>query len=100
MARGPGAGCPGGPHRAPFAPFAVPPPASHVPPPLVQQLKRGGRMGIPIGAPFQTQQLMLVEQPPDGALTTRQFMAGTFVPRTGGGECPKARRRPSKTGDT
>ena len=41
-------------------------------------------MVIPIGAAFQTQQLMLVEKRADGALTTRQLMAVRFVPLTGG----------------
>jgi protein-L-isoaspartate(D-aspartate) O-methyltransferase len=58
--------------------------ASHVPPPLVRQLKPGGRMVIPVGPLFQTQQLMLVEKHADGTLTTRQLMAVRFVPLTGG----------------
>jgi protein-L-isoaspartate(D-aspartate) O-methyltransferase len=51
----------------------------------MRQLKPGGRMVIPIGAPFQTQQLMLVEKRDDGAVTTRQMMPVRFVPLTGGG---------------
>ena len=78
-----GDGYHGWPERGPFDAIVVTAAASHVPPPLVQQLKRGGRMVIPIGAAFQTQQLMLVEKRADGALTTRQLMAVRFVPLTG-----------------
>ena len=70
--------------HAPYDGIIVTAAAPQVPPPLVQQLKRGGRMVIPIGAAFQTQQLMLVEKRADGALTTRQLMAVRFVPLTGG----------------
>ena len=74
----------GWPEHAPYDGIVVTAAAPQVPPPLVQQLKRGGRMVIPIGAAFQTQQLMLVEKRADGALTTRQLMAVRFVPLTGG----------------
>jgi len=40
-------------------------------------------MVIPIGAPFMTQTLMLVEKNSDGTLKTRQTMAVRFVPLTG-----------------
>jgi len=79
-----GDGYHGWPERGPFDAIVVTAAASHVPPPLVQQLKRGGRMVIPVGAAFQTQQLMLVEKRADGALTTRQLMPVRFVPLTGG----------------
>ena len=58
--------------------------AGHVPPPLIAQLKPGGRMVIPVGAAFQIQQLMLVEKRGDGTLATRQLMPVRFVPLTGG----------------
>ena len=41
-------------------------------------------MVIPIGAPFATQQLMLVEKRRDGTLTTRQILPVRFVPLTHG----------------
>ena len=58
--------------------------ASHVPPPLVQQLKPGGRMVIPVGTSFLTQHLMLIEKQGDGSVTTRQVLPVAFVPLTGG----------------
>jgi protein-L-isoaspartate(D-aspartate) O-methyltransferase len=41
-------------------------------------------MVIPIGAPFLTQQLMLVDKQPDGTIVTRQVLPVRFVPLTGG----------------
>jgi protein-L-isoaspartate(D-aspartate) O-methyltransferase len=72
----------GWPDHAPFDGIVVTAAASHIPPPLVEQLAPGGRMVIPIGAAFATQQLMLVEKRPDGTLTTRQLLPVRFVPLT------------------
>ncbi len=74
----------GWPARGPFDAIIVTAAASHVPPPLVQQLKPGGRMVIPIGALFQPQQLVLVQKHANGSVTTRPLMAVAFVPLTGG----------------
>ena len=57
--------------------------ASHVPPPLIQQLKPGGRMIIPVGGRFMTQLLLLIEKTDDGDVITRQIAAVRFVPLTG-----------------
>jgi protein-L-isoaspartate(D-aspartate) O-methyltransferase len=73
----------GWPEAAPFDAIMVTAAASHIPPPLLRQLKPGGRMVIPIGASFLTQQLLLVEKKQDGTVTTRQMMAVQFVPLTG-----------------
>ena len=69
--------------HAPFDAIVVTAAASHVPPPLVAQLKPGGRMVIPVGSRFLTQQLVLIEKDPDGQLTTRQIAPVIFVPLTG-----------------
>ena len=69
---------------APFDAIVVTAAGDHVPPPLVKQLKPGGRMVIPVGASFLTQQLMLVEKLPDGAVRTRELLPVAFVPLTGG----------------
>ncbi len=76
----------GWPEAGPFDGIVVTAAASHVPPPLVEQLKPGGRMVIPIGGPFSQQQLMLVEKQDDGKIKTRQLLPVQFVPLTGGGE--------------
>ena len=57
--------------------------ASHVPPPLVQQLKPGGRMIIPVGSAFMVQQLVLIEKDPAGEVTLKQVLPVRFVPLTG-----------------
>ena len=69
---------------APFDAIVVTAAASHVPPPLIRQLKPGGRMVIPVGAHFLAQYLLLVEKQADGAVTTRQILPVRFVPLTGG----------------
>ena len=74
----------GWPEHAPFDAIVVTAAASHVPPPLVRQLKVGGRMVIPVGTSFLTQHLMLVEKETDGSVTTRQILPVSFVPLTGG----------------
>jgi protein-L-isoaspartate(D-aspartate) O-methyltransferase len=58
--------------------------ASYIPPPLIRQLKPGGRMIIPVGSRFMTQQLVLVQKDTEGKLTTRQILPVRFVPLTGG----------------
>ncbi len=67
----------------PFDGIIVTAAASHVPQPLVRQLKPGGRMVIPVGAPFLAQHLMLVEKGDDGSVRTRQLLPVAFVPLTG-----------------
>ncbi len=69
---------------APFDSIVVTAAISHIPPPLVQQLKKGGRMVIPVGTRFQTQYLTLVEKDMQGTVTTRQVLPVSFVPFTGG----------------
>lgn len=70
--------------RAPFDGIIVTAAAGHVPPPLVRQLKVGGRMVVPVGSGFQTQQLLLVTKESDERITARQILPVVFVPLTGG----------------
>ena len=70
--------------HAPFDAIVVTAAASHIPPPLVKQLKPGGIMIIPVGSRFLTQQLVLVNKEQDGQLVTRQILPVRFVPLTGG----------------
>jgi protein-L-isoaspartate(D-aspartate) O-methyltransferase len=74
----------GWPEEAPFDAIIITAAASHIPPPLVQQLKPGGRMVIPVGPRFMTQQLILVEKDAAGKVTTHQLLPVAFVPLTGG----------------
>ena len=73
----------GWPEHGPFDAIVVTAAASHVPPPLIQQLKVGGRMIIPVGGRFTTQVLLLLEKNEDGQVTARQHGAVRFVPLTG-----------------
>jgi len=70
--------------HAPFDAIVVTAAASHIPPPLIKQLKPGGVMVVPVGSRFLTQQLVLVSKEPDGQLVTRQILPVRFVPLTGG----------------
>ena len=74
----------GWPECGPFDGIVVTAGASHVPPPLIEQLKPGGRLVIPVGSRFLTQQLLLVEKDDQGSVTTRQVLPVRFVPLTGG----------------
>lgn len=69
--------------HAPFDAIVVTAAATHIPPPLIEQLKPGGRMVIPVGPPFQIQTLLLVEKRRDGSITQRSLMSVAFVPLRG-----------------
>ena len=68
---------------APFDAIIVTAAATHVPPPLIKQLKPNGKMIIPVGGKFFTQQLMLIEKKADGTIRSRQILPVAFVPLTG-----------------
>jgi protein-L-isoaspartate(D-aspartate) O-methyltransferase len=74
----------GAPDAAPFDAIVVTAAASHVPPPLIAQLRPGGRMVIPVGGGFALQHLMLVEKDAEGRVHTRQTLPVAFVPLTRG----------------
>ena len=67
--------------KGPFDAIVVTAAAEFIPPPLMEQLKNGGRMIIPIGTPFTTQQLLLVEKR-KGKIKTKNLMFVRFVPFT------------------
>jgi protein-L-isoaspartate(D-aspartate) O-methyltransferase len=69
--------------HAPFDAIVVTAAATHVPPPLIAQLKPGGRMVIPVGGRFTVQYLLLLEKTMAGDVLTRQITAVRFVPLTG-----------------
>ena len=68
---------------APFDAVIVTAAASHIPPPLIKQLKPGGRMIIPVGGRFMVQHLILVTKDEAGKVITRQILPVKFVPLTG-----------------
>lgn len=65
--------------HAPFDAIVVTAAAEFIPPPLKEQLKDGGRMIIPVGSPYMTQQLMLIEKT-GNKFTTSSKMPVRFVP--------------------
>lgn len=69
--------------HAPFDAIVVTAAATQIPPPLIKQLKPGGRMVIPVGSRFLTQQLMMVTKDDAGKVTTEQVLPVAFVPLTG-----------------
>jgi len=68
--------------HAPYDAIIVTAAAGHIPPPLLAQLKPGGRMIIPVGRSGWSQNLILVEKREDGRVTSRDVMAVRFVPLT------------------
>src|SRR5690606_41340323 len=77
-----GGGYAGWPERAPFAAIIVPAAARHVPQPLIDQLKPGGRLVIPVGPEGGMQQLLLLRKQRDGSVTQTDTIPVQFVPLT------------------
>jgi len=67
---------------APFDAILVTAAPEQVPQPLVDQLRIGGRLVIPVGPQGRTQSLQLLEKQPDGTVTTRDTLPVVFVPLT------------------
>jgi protein-L-isoaspartate(D-aspartate) O-methyltransferase len=72
----------GWPEQAPFDGIVVTAGADHVPPPLIEQLKPGARMVIPVGEPHGEQMLFVVEKALNGRISTRSVTPVLFVPLT------------------
>ncbi len=72
---------------APFDAIIVTAAAEFVPPPLLAQLKDGGRMVIPVGSSFTTQQLVLIEKRGDH-ISSRNLLSVRFVPFIRAGNDP------------
>ena len=70
----------GWPEHAPFDGIIVTAAASHIPPALVEQLRPGGRMAIPVGEPYGLQELMLVEKDEAGRVEQHAVLGVAFVP--------------------
>ncbi len=65
---------------APFDAIIVTAAAGFVPPPLLDQLKPGGRLVIPVGSIYGAQHLVVVEKARDGSVSTRTLLPVQFVP--------------------
>jgi protein-L-isoaspartate(D-aspartate) O-methyltransferase len=87
-----GDGYRGWPEKAPFDGIVVTAAAPTVPQPLVEQLRPGGKMVIPVEARSGQQELLLVEKRADGTVTRKVVLPVRFVPFTG----PGAREEPGR----
>ena len=67
---------------APFDAIMITAAVDHIPPPLLKQLKNGGRLILPLGNPFSYQNLVLVTKR-NGDFTVKQITGVLFVPMTG-----------------
>jgi len=77
-----GDGALGWPEHAPFDGIVVTAAAPGVPPALIEQLKPGGRLAIPVGDTYG-QDLRLIEKQADGSIKSRSVIPVAFVPLTG-----------------
>ena len=78
-----GDGYHGWPEHAPFDGILVTAATPVIPPPLVAQLKPGGRLVAPVGQPYSSQELTVLEKLAGGKTTVRDILAVVFVPLTG-----------------
>ena len=77
-----GDGWHGWPEQAPFDAIMVTAAGKDIPQPLLDQLKPGGRLVIPVGSQSGAQTLMVVEKKPDGTTSRRNILGVRFVPLT------------------
>lgn len=73
----------GWPEHAPYDGIIVTAAAPHVPQALVDQLRVGGRLVIPIGYPYSYQELKVLEKQAEDKIETRTILGVSFVPLTG-----------------
>lgn len=78
-----GNGREGWPEEAPFDAIIVTAAGEEVPPALVDQLNRGGRLIMPVGKSPAAQELVLVQKNDAGRVRTESLLPVRFVPLTG-----------------
>lgn len=66
--------------KAPFDAIVVTAAAPYVPPALIEQLKPGGRMVIPLGQPYAHQELYTLTKDQAGTITRQDILGVAFVP--------------------
>lgn len=74
----------GWPEHGPFDAIIVKEAVQSVPPPLLKQLKPGGRLIVPVGPPGGVQTLMLIERGQDGQIKEKRLIPVRFRPLQGG----------------
>lgn len=78
-----GDGALGWPDRAPFDAILVTAAAPTVPPALIEQLKPGGRLVVPVGRQHEAQTLTVIDKDGQGRIGERAILPVAFVPLTG-----------------
>lgn len=79
-----GNGYEGWPEHAPYDGIIVTAAATHIPEALIEQLKPGGVLAIPVGLPYSHQELMRVEKDLQGETQVKSILGVAFVPLVGG----------------
>ena len=74
----------GWPEKGPFDVIIIKEAVHHIPPPLLNQLKPGGRMVAPVGPLGQSQTLKLIIKGQNGQLEQRDILPVRFAPLQGG----------------
>jgi len=72
--------------HAPYDAIVVTAAAPQVPPALIQQLKPGGTLVIPIGSRYFGQDLWVISKDTHGRLAEQRILPVAFVPLTGAPE--------------
>jgi protein-L-isoaspartate(D-aspartate) O-methyltransferase len=80
-----GDGYSGWPEHAPYDGIIVTAAAPHIPQALIDQLRPGARLVIPVGLPSSYQELLLLEKKANGQTEAQEVLGVSFVPLTG--EC-------------
>ena len=73
----------GWPEHAPYDAILVTAAATRVPPALIEQLKPGGTLVIPVGLQHVAQDLLVIRKRSDGSLEEKHVLPVVFVPLTG-----------------
>lgn len=69
--------------HAPYDGIVVTAAVPHIPQALIDQLKEGANLVIPVGLPYSYQELLVVKKKPHGEIDTRSVLGVSFVPFTG-----------------
>ncbi|MHC4123526.1 MAG: protein-L-isoaspartate(D-aspartate) O-methyltransferase [Planctomycetota bacterium] len=69
--------------KGPFDAIIVTCAAGLVPPPLIEQLKPGGKMILPLGSPYGSQSLVLITKDDKGRIRSKHLLPVRFVPMVG-----------------
>ncbi len=78
-----GDGYHGWPEHAPYDGIIVTAAAPHIPRPLIDQLRIGARLVIPVGEPYSYQELKVLEKKAEGKIEIQNVLGVSFVPLTG-----------------